>query len=66
MDEIFNKMENGEAALAAYYSKATGGLVAVDYTKVKNIKKPQGAKPGYVIYKTNYTAYVKPQAPKEN
>ena len=48
------------AALAAYYSKATGDLVAVDYTKVKNIKKPQGAKPGFVIYKTNYTAFVKP------
>ena len=48
------------AALAAYYSKATGQLVAVDYTKVKNIKKPQGSKPGYVIYKTNYTAFVRP------
>ena len=48
------------AALAAYYSKATGDNVAVDYTKVKNIKKPQGAKPGFVIYKTNYTAYVSP------
>ena len=48
------------AELAAYYSKATGDLVAVDYTKVKNIKKPQGAKPGFVIYKTNYTAYVRP------
>ena len=48
------------AALAAYYSKAAGDLVAVDYTKVKNIKKPQGAKPGYVIYKTNFTAYVHP------
>lgn len=49
------------AALAAYHSKATGDLVAVDYTRVKNIKKPQGAKPGYVIYKTNFTAYVRPQ-----
>ena len=48
------------ASLAAYYSKATGDLVAVDYTKVKNIKKPQGAKPGFVIYKTNYTAFVHP------
>ena len=48
------------AALAAYYSKATGELVAVDYTMVKNIKKPQGSKPGFVIYKTNYTAFVRP------
>ena len=52
------------ASIAAYYSKATGDLVAVDYTRVKNIKKPQGAKPGYVIYKTNFTAYVRPEPPK--
>ena len=48
------------AGLAAYYSGATGDRVEVDYTYVKNIKKPQGAKPGFVTYKTNYTAYVKP------
>ncbi len=48
------------AGIAAGYSKATGDLVAVDYTRVKNIKKPAGAKPGFVTYKTNYTAYVKP------
>lgn len=53
------------AAVAAYYSKATQDLVAVDYTAVKNVKKPQGAKPGFVIYKTNYTAYVKPMSGEE-
>ena len=53
------------AAVAAYYSKAAGDLVAVDYTAVKNIKKPQGSKPGFVIYKTNYTAYVKPMSGEE-
>ena len=53
------------ASIAAHYSKATGDLVAVDYTAVKNIKKPQGAKPGFVIYKTNYTAYVKPMSAEE-
>ncbi|MBP3583823.1 MAG: NFACT family protein [Clostridia bacterium] len=47
------------AELAAYHSTATGEGVEVDYTRVKNVKKPQGSKPGYVIYKTNYTAYVK-------
>ena len=47
------------AMIAAYYSsgKKIPG-VAVDYTKVKNIKKPSGAKPGFVIYDTNYSAYV--------
>ena len=48
------------AAVAAKFSKATGDLVAVDYTRVKNIKKPAGSKPGFVIYKTNYTAFVRP------
>ena len=48
------------AGIAAGYSKANGDLVAVDYTRVKNIKKPSGSKPGFVTYKTNYTAYVKP------
>ena len=50
------------AGIAAYYSQAKGDLVAVDYTRVKNVKKVQGAKPGFVIYKTNYTAFVKPIA----
>ena len=53
------------ASVAAHYSKATGDLVAVDYTAVKNIKKPQGAKPGFVIYKTNYTAFVRPMSGEE-
>jgi len=52
------------AEIAAYFSKATGDLVAVDYTRVKNVKKPQGSKPGFVTYKTNYTAFVKPKRPE--
>ena len=50
------------AEIAAHYSQATAGPVAVDYTKVKNIKKPAGSKPGFVIYKTNYTAFVNPNS----
>ena len=50
------------AEIAAYYSKAAGAPVAVDYTKVKNVKKPSGSKPGFVIYKTNYTAFVTPNS----
>ena len=47
------------ATIAATYSKAAdGGLVPVDYTRVKNVKKPPASKPGYVPYSTNYTAYV--------
>ncbi len=49
------------AMIAAYYSKASEGQnVAVDYTQVKNVRKPGGSKPGFVIYTTNYTAYVTP------
>lgn len=46
------------ATIAATYSSLSGGQIAVDYTRVKNVKKPPAAKPGYVTYSTNYTAYV--------
>lgn len=50
------------AQLAAYYSDArASSKVAVDYTYVKNVKKPNGAKPGMVIYETNYTVFVDPK-----
>ena len=52
------------AEIAAYYSKAEGANVAVDYTLAKNVKKPSGAKPGLVIYHTNWTAYVTPDGDK--
>ena len=49
--------------LAAYYSQAREGQnVPVDYTLVKNVKKPNGAKPGMVIYTTYQTAVVTPDA----
>ena len=53
------------AEIAAYHSGAAGGdNIAVDYTAVRNIKKPAGARPGYVIYHTNQTAYVTPDPEK--
>jgi predicted ribosome quality control (RQC) complex YloA/Tae2 family protein len=49
------------ASLAASHSKAAmGENVPVDYTLVKNVKKPSGAKPGMVIYLENKTIYAKP------
>lgn len=49
------------ATIAAYFSKAQKSTgVPVDYTPVKNIRKPNGSKPGFVIYETNYTVYVTP------
>ena len=47
--------------LAAHNSKAAGSSnVAVDYTIVKNVHKPNGAKPGMVIYDNYNTEYVTP------
>ena len=47
--------------LAVYYSQAREGQnVPVDYTRVKNVKKPAGAKPGMVIYDHYTTAVVTP------
>ena len=47
--------------IAAYYSKAkNGSKVPVDYTEVRNLKKPNGAKPGMVIYLTNKTILANP------
>lgn len=49
------------AQLAAYYSQARESQnVPVDYTIVKNVKKPVGAKPGMVIYDHYNTMYVTP------
>lgn len=51
------------AEIAAFYSKAEGAPnTAVDYTFARHVKKPAGGKPGLVIYHTNWTAYVSPQA----
>ena len=50
------------ATLAAKNSKASNSAnVPVDYTPIKFVKKPAGAKPGMVIYTTNKTVYVTPK-----
>lgn len=49
------------AGLAAYYSGAReSAMVQVDYTNIKNVKKPSGSMPGKVIYERYKTAYVAP------
>ena len=52
------------AEIAAHYSKAEGANIGVDYLLARHIKKPAGSKPGFVIYHTNWTAYVTPDAEK--
>ncbi|MBR2215770.1 MAG: NFACT family protein [Selenomonadaceae bacterium] len=51
------------AELAAYFSKAQGSSnVPVDYTRCRYVKKPSGAKPGFVIFTNQRTLYVTPKA----
>ncbi|MBR7132507.1 MAG: NFACT family protein [Clostridia bacterium] len=63
-EEVSDGTVEFAAVLAAQNSKAASSAqVPVDYTPVKYVKKPSGAKPGMVIYTTNKTVYVDP---KEN
>ena len=49
------------AALAAWYSKAKDQAKAeIDYIERKHIKKPNGSKPGFVVYYTNYSMTIVP------
>jgi len=55
-----------EAAMtAAYYSRGRGSSrIAVDYTPVKNLHKPKGARPGFVTYSHQKTVFVSPDKEK--
>lgn len=47
------------ARLAAYYSKnRNSDKVEIDYVEKKHVKKPNGAKPGFVVYYTNYSMVI--------
>ena len=59
--EVTDKAMEEAAALAAYYSGGRGSSkVEIDYSLKKNIKKPGGAKPGFVVYYTNYSMSIAP------
>ena len=61
-DEISQSIEEA-AAIAAYFSDGrASSRVPVDYTLIKYVKKPGGAKPGMVIYTDYKTINVKPDA----
>ncbi len=53
-------MTQAAVIAATNSSLRTGDNVAVDYTEIRNLRKPTGAKPGMVIYETYRTAYVDP------
>lgn len=66
-EELPDKTFEEAAALAAHYSKAKNYTkVEVDYTLKKNLKKPNAAKPGFVIYHTNYSMAISPDIEKLN
>jgi predicted ribosome quality control (RQC) complex YloA/Tae2 family protein len=61
--DAFGETTLHEAALlAAYYSQAReSSQVPVDYTQIRHVHKPSGAKPGFVIYERQKTLYVTPE-----
>ncbi len=61
-NEVSNETILQAATLAAQNSKASDSAqVPVDYTPIRFVKKPNGAKPGMVIYTTNKTVYINPK-----
>lgn len=60
-DELPDRVFEEAGSLAAYYSKGRDGeKVEIDYVERKHIKKPSGAKPGFVVYYTNYSLIANP------
>lgn len=60
-DELPDSVFEKAAALAAYYSKGKDSeKVEIDYLQRKNVKKPAGAKPGFVVYYTNFSMSIAP------
>ncbi len=61
LDDIPDNTIDEALHLAAFYAKTDDKTqVEVDYTPAKFVKKPNGAKPGMVVYTTNYSAYITP------
>ncbi len=58
-DELPDRTFEDAGRLAAYYSKNRGSdKVEIDYVEKKHVKKPNGAKPGFVVYYTNYSLVI--------
>ena len=58
-EELPDRTFEEAGKLAAYYSSMRGSeKVEIDYIEKKHIKKPKGAKPGFVVYYTNYSLVI--------
>lgn len=62
-ENVTNECIYEAARIAAYHSSASAGSnVPVDFTEIKYVHKPSGAKPGMVIFTDNKTVYVTPDS----
>ena len=60
-EELPDRTFEEAGKLAAYYSKGRQApKVEIDYTQKKNLRKPTGGKPGFVVYHTNYSLLIEP------
>lgn len=60
-EELPDRTFEEAARLAAFYSKGSEqNKVEIDYIQKKHVKKPNGAKPGFVVYYTNYSMAIAP------
>ena len=60
-EELPDRTFEEAGKLAAYYSKGRQApKVEIDYTQKKNLRKPTGGKPGFVVYYTNYSLMIEP------
>jgi len=60
-EELPDRTFEEAGMLAAYYSNGRDAeKVEIDYLQKKNIKKPNGAAPGFVVYYTNYSLTIAP------
>ena len=58
-EELPDRTFEEAARLAAHYSTNSGvEKVEVDYVEKKQVKKPNGSKPGFVVYYTNYSMMI--------
>lgn len=58
-EELPDRTFEEAGRLAAYYSKSRGSdKVEIDYVEKKHVKKPNGARPGFVVYYTNYSLVI--------
>ena len=60
-EELPDRVFEEAGKLAAYYSKGRDNdKIEIDYLQKKNVKKPNGSAPGFVVYYTNYSLTIQP------